>query len=309
LLNIVIIGAGRHSTVHHGPACRHFRKRLKLAAVCDRNIAAAQKYAGAFGFKSVYTDYLEMIRKEKPDAVIAVTPEIATRKIIGDIIPFGIPILIEKPIGNNLKEASELCRLAAKHQSRVMVSFNRRFSPMIRPALEWLEGNTGKSAPQMFRASIQRHDRHDMNFLSATAIHPLDIIVSVMGMPSRTNILKSRSTSPGEPVTKVNMEFPDGSFAELMIAPDCGVVGENYEIIGDKYCVRVDYFNSLEIWRSGKLELQSKLNQSSPLELREGAIAEMEYFINCLQGKAPFSPRIQDGLNMAILGEKIQNAK
>ncbi|OGV55280.1 MAG: hypothetical protein A2X45_15410 [Lentisphaerae bacterium GWF2_50_93] len=307
MIKIAVIGAGRHSCLHHGPACRALKERMDLAAVCDRNIDAAKAFSMNFGFRSVYADYMEMIKKEKPDAVIAVTPEAVTRKIVGDIIPSGIPILMEKPIGNNLKEAEELCGIAEKSSSRIMVSFNRRFSPMIRPALEWLGKNTGNSAPQMFRASIQRHDRHDLNFLSATAIHPLDILVSVMGMPARTNIVQSSSKPGTEPVTKVDMQFANGSLAELMIAPDCGILSEAYEVIGGKYCARIDYFNSMEIWHDGKIVSQIRIDPLAPVEINEGAVAEMEYFLECVEGKAPFSPGVIDGLNMAILGEKIQN--
>lgn len=308
MLKIAVIGAGRHSALHHGPVCRHFKDRIELAAVCDVNIDAARKYARNFKFKSTFTSYSEMIREVKPDAIIAVTPEKMTRKIVGDLIPYGIPVLMEKPIGNNLKDATELCDLATRSSAQIMVSFNRRFAPMISPALKWLEENTEKAAPQMFMASILRHDRHEANFLSATAIHPLDVMISVMGMPSQINIKKSAGEIGREPVTMVNMAFPGGAIAGLMVAPDCGRVEEKYEIIGEGYCLKIDYFKSLEIWRSGKQELELKLDLSSPLEEREGAIAEMAYFLDCVAGKNPFSPGIHDGLNMAILGDKILKA-
>ncbi len=283
--------------------------RLNLAAVCDINSDAASKYARAFGFKSIYTDYMEMIQKERPDAILAVTPESLTRKIVGEIMPCGIPILMEKPLGNNLSEAHDLVGLAEKHSSRIMLSFNRRFSPMIHPALEWLNEHAKDSPPQMLRASIFRHARHDANFLFATAIHPLDILVSLAGMPYETDIIKTSSRPTGEAVTQLDMRFSNGSLAELVIAPDCGLLSETYEVIGDKYCVRIEYFSSLEIWRNGNLEKQFRLDQTLPTEEKEGALAEMEYFIDCIENSKPFVPGIQDGLNMAILGEKIQKHK
>ncbi len=309
MLKLAIIGAGRHSRLHHGPACRRFKDRIDLAAVCDMNIGAARKFAEDFGFGASYSDYKEMISREKPDAVIAVTPEAATFKIVSDILPFKIPVLMEKPIGNSLFEAQELTALARINSSKIMVSFNRRFSPLISAATGWLRKDAKDSPPQIFRASILRHERHDANFLSATAIHPLDILVSVMGMPEKIDIIKSFSKAGGEPVTKVDMQFENGSLGELIIASDCGTLRENYEIIGNKYCISLEYFSGLKIMREGKLELEVNLDQSSPTEEKEGAIAEMGHFLDCIEGKAPFSPGIQDGLNMAILGEKIQNAK
>ena len=47
MIKLAIIGAGRHSSLHHGPAIAALKHRLRRAVVVDRNAVAGEKYAQA----------------------------------------------------------------------------------------------------------------------------------------------------------------------------------------------------------------------------------------------------------------------
>jgi len=309
MIKIVAIGAGRHSALHHGPACQALKSRLELAAVCDKNEEAAKSYCAQFGFKRSYSNYLEMIEKEKPDAIFAVTPVSITRDVVLEIIGLGVPLLMEKPVGANEKEAAEILAAAKKASAKVMVSLNRRFAPAVKGALDWLKENVPGKPPKLFRASILRHDRHDFDFITATAIHPLDIMLSAMGMPEKVSVSSSSKGLAGEDATLATLEFPNGSLGELAIYTDCGILSESYEILGDRYCVRAELFKGMEAHLEGKLAFSESLDPNAPLEVQEGAVSEMEAFIDAVEGKREFSPSIQDGLNFAKAAAKIEQLK
>ncbi len=296
MIKLAVIGAGSHSALHHGPACQALQSRAHLTAVCDLNQTAAENYRARFGFARAYTDYKQMIAAESPDALIAVTPTARTKAICLDLLSFGLPLLIEKPVGVDAREAGEVLAAATKSAARVMVSLNRRFAPMIAEGLAWLKTNTAGRPPRFMRAAMLRHDRHDPDFLTATAIHALDIILAVMGQPRRVEAVGTFGRTSGW----ARLEFAEGAGAEFLIAPNCGCLSETYDIIGDDYCVQADYFRELRIHDRGKPVLQRSLDLQAPVEKREGAVAELAHFLDAVEGRAEFSPSLSDSLQFAL---------
>ncbi|NCA68009.1 MAG: gfo/Idh/MocA family oxidoreductase, partial [Clostridia bacterium] len=77
MLNFAIIGVGRMGKRHTFNLARGFVGGVKLAAVCDISADAliwCEKYAAK---ANRYTDYKEMLEKEKLDGVIIATEHFA----------------------------------------------------------------------------------------------------------------------------------------------------------------------------------------------------------------------------------------
>ena len=71
MFKICMVGCGEHASRVHGPSLRRYAGEeagVELAACCDIDCAAAERFAAAFGFARCDTDYREMLRREKPDA-------------------------------------------------------------------------------------------------------------------------------------------------------------------------------------------------------------------------------------------------
>jgi len=66
-----MIGCGGHAFRNIMPAFRY--APVDLAATCDLDRSRAETAAGLFGAGAVYTDYREMLAKERLDAVFVVT--------------------------------------------------------------------------------------------------------------------------------------------------------------------------------------------------------------------------------------------
>ena len=120
-MKIALLDAGAHSRGNHGPALQHCKMEcgdeLELAAVCDLDLEKAKTYGEQFGFARAYSDLEEMVAREKPDGIVAVTPIEYTEEVAGRIMRLGLPLVIEKPPGGNRVQARRLAALAALRAS------------------------------------------------------------------------------------------------------------------------------------------------------------------------------------------------
>ncbi len=312
MVRVAVLGAGEHSAVNHGPSLRDIAARdpgtVELVAVCDLARERAERYAAQFGFSRVYTDMHEMVRREKPDAIVAVTPVPVTRAVVGELLAYRIPLLIEKPPGLDEREARELVEIAARYGTPHMVSFNRRFVPALLKARAWLaEGGRGER-PRLIVARMLRNRRLEPEFITGTAIHLVDAVLSFTGAPA--GFTHHRWTTPsGGQCCDARLEFSDGSAAILVIAPDAGVVDETYELIGPDYAVRVDTLNcAVTVERAGQRELDWKQPEGTPTHVLHGCLEETDAFLRAVSGRGPFSPTLEQGLLSVTCAHKLDRA-
>lgn len=93
----------------------------------------------------IYTDYKEMIEKERPELIGIATSSGAHGEIAIYAIKKGCNLIIEKPIALSINEAKEIVRLSKKYNVKVSACHQNRFNLAItqmRAALE--KGRFGK---------------------------------------------------------------------------------------------------------------------------------------------------------------------
>ena len=88
-------------------------KGCKVISICGKNSERMLDYCKKLGLNR-YTDWKEMLQKEKPDAVaIAVIPK-HQYEIAKCALENGIAVFAEKPLTASLHNSSELNKLAKK---------------------------------------------------------------------------------------------------------------------------------------------------------------------------------------------------
>jgi len=130
----VIIGCGGYARVHAQgykriPGC-------ELVAGADVAPEKAQAFAAELGTRW-YTDWPEMLAKEKPALVSVTTTHCAHAPVTIGVAGAGMGvqgICVEKPIGMDLGEADEMIAACEAHGITLAVGHQRRFN------LEWLAG-------------------------------------------------------------------------------------------------------------------------------------------------------------------------
>ncbi len=244
---ICIVGCGFMTREGHGPSCVKYaaeHEDVELAACCDINLAAAQEICSRFGFARAYTSYLEMAEREKPDAVLVVTPDTLTRDISVALLNRKIPILLEKPPGLDRGQAMSIHRAAMENHTSARVAFNRRYTPLLRTLMEEME----RAATPLLDISCMfiRVGRQDEDF-STTAIHAIDTVKYLAGCEYETAAFQYQDiVFGGKPVTNTHMsaKLENGASASLTFLPCGGCVVERITVTMTGYT----FFLFLPVW-------------------------------------------------------------
>jgi predicted dehydrogenase len=142
-IRIGIIGTG----IMGNAVGRIFRllPQVELVALADISKEALKQSGKEFGVSALYTNYPEMLSKEKLDAVAVATPDHAHTAPVLDSLQAGCHVLVEKPLATSQAEAEEIYRLVQKTGKKLQVNFNHRWlSPYHRVKEMVLNGQIGQ---------------------------------------------------------------------------------------------------------------------------------------------------------------------
>lgn len=149
----VILGAGNIA----GKFCEAVSliEGAAVVAVASKSLTKAMNFAEKNGVVKAYGDYEEMLQMEKPDgAYIAVTPN-DHHRLSMLCLKYGVPVLCEKAMFRNSREAREVFSLSERKGIFVMEALWSRFLPAVRKQKNgWLQGESARQslpiAPSVF---------------------------------------------------------------------------------------------------------------------------------------------------------------
>lgn len=130
-----IIGLGDISGIHIRAIEQN--PEITLSAVCDIDKAAAE------GVPAVpfYTNFKEMIEKEKPDVVHICLPHYLHVPVSCEAAKMGVHVFCEKPVAMNVGEAEELAAFEASHPELYMgICLQNRFNESVEMLKEMIAG-------------------------------------------------------------------------------------------------------------------------------------------------------------------------
>ena len=184
---IVIIGAGSIVTDAHLPA--YAKGGYEVVGIFDINREQARKVAAQRGIPTVFDSLQEALSAQ---AVIDIAvPPVALLSVVREL-PRNTVTVLQKPLGANLKEAREICRIVRERSITAKVNFQLRFSPMmlaLRDAID--QGMLGEitdldlhlSARQPWECWPHMEALEAME-VTMHSIHYMDWIRSVLGEPT-----------------------------------------------------------------------------------------------------------------------------
>jgi predicted dehydrogenase len=136
-MRVCVIGYGNIAKKH----IEAFRAHgFEIVASCNRSESSNEAARLESGIPKTYTDHIRMIETEKPDAVVNCVSFEHIYSITKSLIPYGIPLLIEKPAGLTVFETKELINLEKQFSTKVQVALNRRHYSVIQKALDSIGG-------------------------------------------------------------------------------------------------------------------------------------------------------------------------
>ncbi len=127
-LKVGVIGLGVGKVVHIPGYNSH--PEAKVVAICDNDEDRLKQVGDNYGIKQRYTNYEEMLEREKLDVVSVATPNYLHAPITIKALDAGCHVLCEKPMAMNATEAESMKSKAEEVGKRLMINFSYRFSQM-----------------------------------------------------------------------------------------------------------------------------------------------------------------------------------
>jgi UDP-N-acetylglucosamine 3-dehydrogenase len=155
---------------------------VSLAAVCDTNPQRMTLASRGRTLKA-YTDYRELLREERLDALVVAVPTRLHEEVALAAIERGVSVLIEKPIAPTLGEGRRLTQAAQKAGVALMAGHIERFNPAV---VELRRRVQAGEAGRVLQVAARRvgpfapRDR-DVSVIHDLALHDIDAMRYVLG--------------------------------------------------------------------------------------------------------------------------------
>ncbi len=157
MLKIAVSGAGAIAERAHLPALKAV-PGVRVTAIQSRTHEKAERVAHALwpdatGRPRAYADFGAMLERERPDAVVVLTPNRLHCEYTLRAIAAGAHVLVEKPMAPSATEARRMVDAAAEARRVLMVAMQRRYGALERIAKEAIDGGA-IGAPHFIRARL-----------------------------------------------------------------------------------------------------------------------------------------------------------
>ena len=291
----------------------------RLVAMADSSPPALESMARMYNARA-YTDYVEMLDRERPDIVSVAVPTRLHREVAVAALERGVHVFLEKPISGDVVEGQKIIDAAEKAGAKLAVGHIERFNPAV------LELKKQLDAGQLGRI-FQIHARRvgpfpprvqDVGVVIDLATHELNLLEYLTG--SRVETIYAETEREihvtHEDLLTGILKFADGTVGildinwltptkirELSLIGEKGMYLVNY-LTQDLYFYENDYANGhwegLAIMgvSEGRL-IRHNIKRKEPL------LAELESFVNAVANDQPPQIDGKEALRAVMLAQKL----
>src|SRR4051794_16921126 len=207
-LRVGVVGVG-HIGSNHARLYAEMPS-AQFAAVFDTDTARASAIARKYGVQSAGSvwEFGDMV-----DAASVATPTISHYDVARSLLQSGKHLLIEKPITETTRQASELANMATEKNLILQVGHVERFNPVL-SALE--ERLNHPRFIEAHRLSPYPNRSTDVGVVLDLMIHDLEIILHLVRSPVQTiDAVGVPVLSRGEDIANARLRFEDGCVANI----------------------------------------------------------------------------------------------
>lgn len=222
---VCIVGCGVISANHIVSLLR--LDNVSISALCDIDLAKAKARKDEFGLDcSLYTDYIDMLETETPDAVHILTPHYLHVPMTLEALSRNVNVLLEKPMCIKEADIEKLISAERNSSARVCVSFQTRYNRTTERALAIANddgGATGAFGTLMWKRDDEYYasgewrgkwDTEGGGALINQSIHTIDLLCNFLGIPekiqSTVSTLRHSKTVEVEDSAFIIIDFANG---------------------------------------------------------------------------------------------------
>ncbi|MBP7275301.1 MAG: bi-domain-containing oxidoreductase [Kiritimatiellae bacterium] len=254
-----MIGAGNFAKMTMAPALKTSGARLKYVADTGAPVAATH-LARKYGFEQATSDTAAVLADPDVNTIFIATGHSSHADLIVQGLEAGKHVFVEKPLALNREDVSRVQEAAARHPDRrLMLGFNRRFSPHTVRIRELLAGrsepltmsftcNAGIIPPGVWVHDPERGGGrivgeacHFMDLLSHIAGSPIECVAAMM-VGSGVAVLEDKMS--------ILLRFADGSIGAVHYFANGhkGYPKERLEVFSEGRVLVMDNFRELRGW-------------------------------------------------------------
>lgn len=183
-VRVAFVGAGSRARMAHYPSLAA-NPDAEIVAVADMDKDRLQTVTDEYGIKGRYTNYVQMIEKEKPDVVYAIMLPQYVYDVAATTLEMGCNLVVEKPPTINSEQTRQLAILARKNKAITGVTFQRRYCPVIRRGKILCEkqGPVHSAVSTFYKYAVggKPYSRGALDILSVDAVHAVDTLRYLCG--------------------------------------------------------------------------------------------------------------------------------
>jgi predicted dehydrogenase/threonine dehydrogenase-like Zn-dependent dehydrogenase len=295
-LGIAVVGTGSFATGVLMPALHKTPGARIVCTVSGRGLSARHA-ADKFGADGVATSLDEVLEMPDVGAVVIATRHESHAALAGRALAAGRHVFVEKPAAIDPAQLEGLREAAGASSAKLLVGFNRRFSPF---AVRVAEAFSGRRAGLVMTARILAGRLPagswvaDANVGGGRVIgevcHFVDLLSFWAGTaPTRVSahaIGPDRGWDRGDNLV-IGLSFADGSVGTIAYSAmgDTSLGKERYEVACEGRVAVIEDFRALHVTSSGRTKTWRALRAD------KGHAAEMSAFVDaCLRdGPSPIA--------------------
>ncbi len=213
-VKVAVVGTGRWGTQH----ARVFAERadVDFCAVVGQNPEKTKAYAEVLSVHP-YLDVQEMLETEKPDLVSLCLPNQEHFKTTLSVIEAGYPLLVEKPLVFDLREADILLNEAAQRNLFFAINFNHRYAHPVQLAHQAIEqGRLGEVVFATWRFGGEGTSDHPHANLIETQCHGFDTLEFLCSPIESVMAQMTDMTGKGYRTLVLALRFVSGAVGSLV---------------------------------------------------------------------------------------------
>ena len=142
IYKIAVVGCGVISANHISAILEC--EGVEITALCDVKPERAEARRDEYKLNArIYTDYNEMLKSEKPDAVHIATPHYLHAEMAIKALDLGINVFLEKPMCINREQIEAMLEAEKRSSAKICVCFQNRYNPSTIKAKEIADADGG----------------------------------------------------------------------------------------------------------------------------------------------------------------------
>jgi predicted dehydrogenase/threonine dehydrogenase-like Zn-dependent dehydrogenase len=302
-VNIGFIGAGNFAKNNLLPHLRRMRE-VKLKGVVTSTGISAKDVAKKFGFEYCSSDVNQILEDDEINCVFITTRHNLHSQLVCRALKAGKAVFVEKPLAANEEELNEIARTLKQTPGKILVGFNRRFSP----AAQLLKKHfRDRITPLVMTYRVNAgfipagHWIHDPEEGGGRIIGEVCHFVDLLSFFADSEVLSIFAQGADDlrktPLTNDNfvasLKFRDGSLGSILYTSggDTSYSKERIEIFGENSVGVIDNFQRTSMVKNEK-ELRLKHLGSG-----KGHKEELGAFIHALKQDQPMPISPEEMIN------------